>query len=61
MKKINWIQILISCIIAFVVCYFIYSKEEGITQENILINAAGGAGGMLIGMLIYQRFFKEEK
>lgn len=60
MNPLNWKFLLFSFVAAVVVLYFVFSNQEGATQEQIIINSLAGGAGMVIGLVVYNRFIKKD-
>ncbi|MDO5656277.1 MAG: hypothetical protein Q4G27_09075 [Flavobacteriaceae bacterium] len=60
MNFTNWKFLLFSFIAAVVVMYFVLSNQEGATQKQIIINALAGGVGMVVGLIVYNRFVKKD-
>ena len=60
MNKFSPGVIVISFVVAVVVMYFIVMRQEGMTQQQGIINALAGGVGMLVGLLLYNRFLGKD-
>lgn len=59
MKKFSWQFILFSFVAAVVILYIVFSNQEGATQEQIITNSLAGGVGMVLGLIIYNKFFNK--
>lgn len=60
MNQMNWKFLLFSFAAAVVVLYFVFSNQEGATHEQIWINSIAGGIGMVVGLILYNRFIKND-
>lgn len=61
MHKINFTSLLVGAVGAFVIVYVMYITSSETTHQEALINAVGGAGGMVLGLVVYQLWLKDDK